>query len=173
MRDHRVYEKFDEREATAKYQVTSRSGHTQIKRSRGAHTNHVASGGKRIQKWRLTRSACGDPPLEALKAIISLAANRKQTFSMMPIDVSRASCTFTKKTQRLVQVRLPVDDRRGVDAGMVDLLRQSVHGPRDAASNWERDWQEHLKWWDASWDSARRICFVTEWAPSFRNDTWR
>ena len=101
MRDHRVYGKFAEREATAKYQVTSRSGHTQIKRSRGAHANQVASDGKRIQKWRSTRSVCGDPPLEALKAIISLAANRKQTFSMMPIDVSRASYTFMIKLRDL------------------------------------------------------------------------
>ena len=71
------------------------------KRSRRAHANQVATRGKRGQKLRSTRSVCGDPPLEALKAIISSAANRKQTFSMMPIDVSRASCTFTKKLRDL------------------------------------------------------------------------
>ena len=32
----------------------------------------------------------GTPPLEALKAIISIAANNKDTFSIMHIDVSRA-----------------------------------------------------------------------------------
>ena len=32
----------------------------------------------------------GTPPLEALKAIISIAANHKETFSIMHIDVSRA-----------------------------------------------------------------------------------
>ena len=32
----------------------------------------------------------GTPPLEALKAIISIASNHKETFSIMHIDVSRA-----------------------------------------------------------------------------------
>ena len=42
----------------------------------------------------------GTPPLlEALKAIISIAANHKETFSIMHIDVSRAY--FHAKAQRL------------------------------------------------------------------------
>ena len=57
----------------------------------------------------------GTPPLEALKAIISIAANHKHTFSIMHIDVSRAS--FHAEARRPVLVRLPVDDRRGVDVG--------------------------------------------------------
>ena len=43
--------------------------------------------------------------------------------------------------------------------GKIGLLKRSIYGTRDAASNWERDWQEHGKNWDISWDSARRICF--------------
>ena len=50
-------------------------------------------------------------PLEALKAEISIAANYKETFSIMHIDVSRAY--FHSKAQRLVLVRLPVEDRIG------------------------------------------------------------
>ena len=53
-------------------------------------------------------------PLEALKAEISIAANYKETFSIMHIDVSRAY--FHSKAQRLVLVRLPVEDRMGADS---------------------------------------------------------
>ena len=35
----------------------------------------------------------------------------------------------------------------GNDAGKVGLMKKSTHGTRDAASNWERDWQEHVKNW--------------------------
>ena len=40
----------------------------------------------------------GTPPLEALKTIISIAANHRETFSIMHIDVSRAY--FHAKAQR-------------------------------------------------------------------------
>ena len=33
------------------------------------------------------------------------------------------------------------------DAGDIGLLKKTVYGTRDAASNWERDWQEHVKSW--------------------------
>ena len=35
----------------------------------------------------------------------------------------------------------------GTDAGEIGLLKKSMYGTRDAASNWERDWQEHVKSW--------------------------
>ena len=64
----------------------------------------------------------GPPPLAALKAIISIAANHKETFSIMHIDVSRAY--FHAKAQRRVLVRLPVEDRMGADACTIVLLKQ-------------------------------------------------
>ena len=67
------------------------------------------------------------------------------TFSIMHIDVSRAY--FHAKAQRPVLVRLPVEDRMGTDAGKVGLMKKSMYGTRDAASNWERDWQEHVRNW--------------------------
>ena len=85
----------------------------------------------------------GTPPLEALKAIISIAANHKETFSFMHIDVARAY--FHAKAQRPVLIRLPVEDRMGTDVGKVGLMKKSMYGTRDAASNWERDWQEHVR----------------------------
>ena len=35
----------------------------------------------------------------------------------------------------------------GTDAGKVGLMKKSMYGTRDAASNWERDWQENVKKW--------------------------
>ena len=87
----------------------------------------------------------GTAPLEALNATISIAANHKETFSIMHIDVSRAY--FHAKAQRPVLIRLPVEDRMGTDAGKVGVMKKSMYGTRDAASNWERDWQENVKKW--------------------------
>ena len=98
--------------------------------------------------------------MEALKAIISIAANHKETFSIMHIDVSRAY--FHVKAPRPVLIRLPVEDRMGTDAWKVGLMKKSMSGTRDAASNWERDWQEHVKNWEFNWASARRTCFTTK-----------
>ena len=53
----------------------------------------------------------GTPPLEALKAIISIAANHKETLSIMHIDASRAY--FHAKAQRPLLIRLLVGDRNG------------------------------------------------------------
>ena len=87
----------------------------------------------------------GTPPLEALKATISIAGCPQETFSIMHIDVSRAY--FHVQAQRLVLIRLPVEDRMGADAGEIGQLKKSMYGTGDAASNWERDWQEHVKSW--------------------------
>ena len=81
----------------------------------------------------------------ALKATISIAANRKETFSIMHIDVSRAN--FHVKAQRRVLIRLPVEDKIGTVAGRIGSMKKSMCGTRDAASNCERDLQEHVKDW--------------------------
>ena len=44
-------------------------------------------------------------------------------------------------------VRLPVEDRLTADASKIVLLKKIMFGTRDAASNWERDWQERVKRW--------------------------
>ena len=51
----------------------------------------------------------GTPPLEALKGMLSITTNNKQTFSIVHIDVSRAY--FHADARRPVLVRLPVEDR--------------------------------------------------------------
>ena len=38
-----------------------------------------------------------------------------------------------------------------------------MYGTRDAASNWERDWQEHVKNWGFQMGpSSKKTCFTTE-----------
>ena len=77
----------------------------------------------------------------------------------MYVDVSRAY--FHAKAQRLVLVRLPVEDGVGADARKIGLLKKSMYGTRDAASNWECDWEEHVKEQSvSSFDSARRTCSI-------------
>ena len=66
----------------------------------------------------------GIPPLEALKAIISIAANNKEMFSLMHFDVSRAY--FHAKAQRPVLIRRPLEDRMGTDAAKVGLMGISI-----------------------------------------------
>ena len=87
----------------------------------------------------------GTPPLEALKAILSIAASQKEEFSIMHIDVSRVY--FQAKAQRPVLVRLPHEDKSRHDGGKIGLLKKSMYGSRDAASNWEKDWQGYLENW--------------------------
>ena len=35
----------------------------------------------------------------------------------------------------------------GTDAGKVGLMKKSMYGTRDAASNWECAWQKNVKKW--------------------------
>ena len=42
-------------------------------------------------------------------------------------------------------VKLPAEDCSGKDKREIGLLKKSMYGTRDAASNWERVWQGHLE----------------------------
>ena len=148
LRDLGVYEKVDEKEAVKKYKVTPID-------TKWIDTDKAFEGEPMQIRSRMCAREfknddrpdlyAGTPPLEALKAIISIAANHKETFSIMHIDVSRAY--FHAKAQRPVLIRLPAEDKMGPDAGKVGLMKKSMYGTRDAASNWERDWQENIKKW--------------------------
>ena len=75
--------------------------------------------------------------------------------------------------QRLVLIPLSVEDRVGADAGKIGLMRKSMYGTRDAASNWERDWQEHVKSWGFRLGlSLKNLFHHKERESSFRADTW-
>ena len=118
----------------------TRNGLTQTKRSRGAYADRSRMCARVFKSDGRPDLYAGTPPLEGLKAIISIVANYKETFSIMHIDVSRAY--FHAKAQRPVLIRLPVEDRMGTDVGKVGLMKKSMYGTRDAASNWELDWHE-------------------------------
>ena len=148
LRDLGVYEQVDEKEAVEKYGVTPID-------TKWIDTDKAFEGEPMQIRSRICAREIksddrpdlyvGTPPLEALKVIMSIAANHKGTFSIMHIDVSRAY--FHAKAQRPVLIRLPAEDRTGTDKGKVGLMKKSMYGTRDAASNWERDWQENVKRW--------------------------
>ena len=137
LRDFGVREKIDENEAVAKYGITPVD-------TKWVDTDTAFEGEPMQIRSRMCAREfkrddrpdlyAGTPPLEALKAKISIAANNEETFSIVHIDVSRAY--FHAKAQTPVLIRLPVEDRMGTDAGKVELMKKSMYGTRDAASNW-------------------------------------
>ena len=146
LRDLGVYEKDDRRpwQNTGSLQWTQ-NGSTQTKRSRESPCRSDRECVREFESDDRPDMYARAPPLEALKAIISVAANNTNTFSIMHIDVSRAY--FHAKAQRPVLIWLPVEDRMGADAGKVGLMKKSMYGTRGAARNWERDWQGHVQKW--------------------------
>ena len=88
----------------------------------------------------------GTPPLEALRAIISLAgtANDKGvTQKIMINDVKRAY--FHAKVTRDIYVEIPQEDRVEGEGDMVGKLELCLYGTRDAALNWQRTVRAHLE----------------------------
>ena len=61
------------------------------------------------------------------------------------------------KTQR--PLRSPAQDRRKNDAGNIGLLKKSMYATRDAVSNWECDWQNHLQRWDSNLGQSSKYLF--------------
>ena len=145
LRDLGVYEKVDEREAVVKYGITPVDTKcVDTHKSFEVEPMQIRSRmcAREFKSDDRPDLCAGTPPLEALKAIISIAANHRDMSSIMHIDVSRAY--FNAKAQRPVLTRLPVEDRLGTDAGKVGLMKKSMYGTRDAASNWERDGHENV-----------------------------
>ena len=135
-----VHEKVDERAAVAKYNVTPVD-------TNWVNTDNPFEGEPTQIRSRIVAREfesgdrqdlyAGALPLEALKAIISIAASHSPEFSLMHVDVSLVY--FHAKAQTPVLVKLPAGDCSGEDKGKIGLLKKSMYGTRDAASNWERD----------------------------------
>ena len=114
-----MYEKVDAREATTQYQVTPvetkwtdtnkacegvspcKSDHEFLQENSKVKIGQICTNG--LLQWKRSM------------AKISIAAGHKHTFSIMHIDVSRAY--FHATVQRLVLVRLPLEDGTSADAG--------------------------------------------------------
>ena len=75
----------------------------------------------------------------------------------MHVDVSRVY--FHAKAQTPVLVKLPAEDSSGEDKGKIGLLKKSMYGTRDAASNWERDLQGHPENWRHQLGRSSRSLF--------------
>ena len=86
------------------------------------------------------------PPLEAKKALFSLAATRNirsktgKKFKLGFIDVSKAY--LYAPVRRDVYIQLPEEDR---DKGYCGKLVYSLYGTRDAAQNWENEYTSCLE----------------------------
>ena len=104
LRDLGVYEKIDENEAVAQYKITPVDTKLVDKdkafedKPMQIRSQFVSTEFKSDDQPDLY---AGTLPLEALKAMMSIAANHKETFSIMHIDVSRAY--FHAMAQRLVR----------------------------------------------------------------------
>ena len=112
LRNLGVYEKIiDENEAVAQYKITPVV-------TKWVDTDKAFEGEPMQIRSRIVAREfksddrpdlyAGTPPIQALKAMISIATHHEET-SIMHIDVSRAY--FHAKAQRLVLIRLPVEDR--------------------------------------------------------------
>ena len=88
------------------------------------------------------------PPIEAIKALVSLAASQKGVKShirkLMFIDVSKAY--FHAPSQRPVYVVLPDEALEPHERGghICGRLNYSLYGTRDAAQNWENEYTKFL-----------------------------
>ena len=94
----------------------------------------------------------GTPPLEALRYLVHEAATventkGKYTKVIMINDVARAF--FEAKAMRTACVELPEEDRTQEDRqqDMVGLLKMSLYGTRDAATNWQNEMAKQMTKW--------------------------
>ena len=108
--------------------------------------------GKEFNDGTMDGIFAGTPPLEALRYLVHEAATvehgkGKQSKVMMINDVARAF--FEAKAMRTVCVELPTESITQEDRkqDMVGLLRMSLYGTRDAATNWQNEVaKEMLRW---------------------------
>ena len=84
------------------------------------------------------------PPSECLRLMLSLlASGRKQGYSLVYADVSRAY--FYAKAVRPVYVKLPEEDLEPGDENKCGRLKMSMYGTRDAALNWSLEYGDTLR----------------------------
>ena len=87
----------------------------------------------------------GPPPLEALKAITSIATNKNDVFNHAHRCVT---CVLPREDP---ETRADTATSGGQNGHQRWESRtdeeEHVYGTRDSASNWERDWQEHVRNW--------------------------
>ena len=83
------------------------------------------------------------PPLEALKATLSMTATANKGEVLMINDMSRAF--FHAKVKRSFDVQLAEEDRKLGEEAMYGKLNYSMYGTRDAAQNWFEEYSNQLR----------------------------
>jgi hypothetical protein len=83
----------------------------------------------------------GTPPLEAMRALLAVAASEdprksKDPFRIKVLDISRAH--FCAPSVRRVLIRLPHEDPRSHEKRTCGILRKTMYGTLDAAREWEK-----------------------------------
>ena len=81
------------------------------------------------------------PPTECLRLLLSRAAEN-ENFKVLYVDVSRAY--FYAKSVRPTYIKLPDEDPRSNEPGVVGKLMMSMYGTRDAAQNWAEEYSSTL-----------------------------
>ena len=101
--------------------------------------------GREIARERRDDVCAATPPLESLKAIVSLCASRqgrRHAHRLMSIDVKRAY--FYAPATRPIFITIPKEDWEEGDEQNVAQLNLSLYGTRDAAMNWTATFTRHL-----------------------------
>ena len=102
--------------------------------------------GREIAREKSLDLFAATPPLESLRAIISLCSSRqrrRQPHRIMSIDVKRAY--FYAEATRPIYIAIPDEDKEEGDQDRVAKLNLSLYGTRDAAMNWAATYTKHLK----------------------------
>ena len=101
--------------------------------------------GREIAKDKRDDLFAATPPLESLKAILSICASHQVgsgPYRVMAIDVKRAY--FYAPATRPIFVHIPAEDREPGDEKMVGQLNLSLYGTRDAALNWTKTYTQFM-----------------------------
>ena len=126
---------------------------------------------QRVQKWRQARLACGNSPAGSSESRHIHCCSQSGVLT----DARRCfRAYFHAKAQRRVLVNLPAEDCSGKDTGKIGLPKKSMHGTRDAARNWERDWQGYLE--NCGYElerSSRNLFHNNQKKENFKFDTRR
>ena len=81
--------------------------------------------------------------LEALKALISITANNKDIF--LNHTHRHVTCMQSCKSSGTCAGTITSGGQNGRRRWKIGWLKNNMYGTRDAASNWERDWQDLVK----------------------------
>ena len=83
------------------------------------------------------------PPLEAVKVLVSImmsvsVSNKGKPLKLRHYDISRAH--FQGTAQRLIDTKLPAEDRQKYGEDKVGRLVKSMYGTQDASHIWQFDY---------------------------------